>query len=602
LCAEGEPVEIRNSLFGAVVVKLGLCTASDVEEALALQEKYRGNWQKAPKLGEALASLGKIPPEQVQAVLSGTLTAKPGRRFGEVLLEMKLLDKDGIVAALKKQKEERKKGVHRPIGRLMVETGIIREEQVPVVLAAQGLSPRYCALCNVVYNVPHGMRSEFYVCPECREDLAERPVQVKAEPQVKPVETPATDLPEVSEPQVVGAPAQEAPQPAPPEPIPVGKPVDEAPPPELAEEPGEAEVYGPFSVVEAIGEDSHSILYRAEDSRGGATVALRVFPDPVLNTPEQRQVMQDAYSRLSKMDHPGMKKILEVGERDGVNYIVEDFVVGKSLRGFMGEGERIHLRTATNIVTQVAEALHAAHLAGVYHLGLRPSLIIVQPMGKVKVGGFGYPKDAISDMRRMAERTGEVSVYAAPELAVEGLPRDHRADIYSLGAVYYHLVTGTPPFRGESVGELLLRMSSEEVPPPASFRDDLPARVSALIQRMLSVEPDQRPADMAEVLRELRGVESLESGMAPVAELTFPEEEAHPEGISPRSRRMRRIRAGSKSGRARSRRIPMSSRRGPAPARGGTSSFTTGIIILGVIVGVLVGALIVVWWLTSKGG
>lgn len=593
-------MEIRDGLFGAVVVKLGLCTAADVEEALALQEKCRGNRQKAPKLGEALASLGKLSAEQVQAVLSGTLTGKPGRRFGEVLVEMHMVGKDAVVEALKKQKQEDKQGKHRPLGSILLEAGAIRDEHIPTVLSAQGLSPLYCVRCNVIYNVPDGMRKEYYICQDCRQPLAEYPARRPAEPKVKHVESLAHDLPPV-------APAA----------VPVGKPMpeekpkeraeeqalEEEAPPALAEAPAISETYGPFKMLEVIGEDAHSVLYRAQDTRSGTVVALRVFPDPLLNTPEQRQTMQEAFKRLARVNHPGLKRVLEVGEREGVNYIVEEFVVGKSLRAFQDESDRIHLRVATSIILQVAEVLEAAHLAGIHHLGLRPSLIIIQPTGKAKVGGFGYPKDAISDMRRMAERTGEVSVYAAPELAVEGLPRDHRADIYSLGSVYYQLVTGHPPFRGDSVGELLLRISGEEVPPPANFRADLPARVNDLLIRMLAIEPAARPANMREVIRALHDVENLESGMEPVS-LTFPAEQAHPEGIAPRRRRSSRMRGVStrttRTSRARTSRAAPPSRRAGAPARrGGASPLTKGLILLGFLLAVLAAGAAAVWWLSS---
>lgn len=694
-------MELRDSLFGAVVVKLGLCSAADVEEALALQKKYRDNWQKAPKLGEALASLGKISPEQVQAVLAGNLNQKPGRRFGEFLVGLKLVDNKTVKKALEKQKTNK-----RPLGRIMVEEGRIREEHIPVVLSAQGLTPVYCGKCNIIYNVPSGMRNDFYVCPECSETLGDYPLKSEAEPQVKPVEPPpeeetvaeaatsaappppqeaaqqpapvpttppgpppaappalppevpqtptspgaepaagsaeeadgeeageqagkpvqepshgsSGDLPEVTAPAVSeeeeldifgepipvgeaghadpGETAMEAETAFPVSPLSPGEGVEAAPP--ALSDDNAGDMYGPFKIIEAIGEDSHSVLYRAEDTRNGTLVALRMFPDPILNTPEQLEVMRNARKRLAGIKHSGIKKILEVGERDGVNYIVEEFVVGKSLRSFLYDDDRIHLRTATNIIMQAAEALYAAHKAGVYHLGVRPSLIIIQPNGKVRVGGFGYPKDAISDMRRMAERAGEVSVYAAPELAVEGMTRDHRADIYSLGAVYYHLVTGQAPFKGESVGELLLRMSAEEAQPAATHRDDLPVKVNDLISRMLSVEPEERPESLKDVLMMLHGVEDLESGMEP-AVLSFPEEEAQPEGIPPGTgRRARPRRAGKR--RSRTSRAAITSRRGigggtprrgqPSSRRpGGMSAGTKGILVIGILIAVIVAAI-----------
>jgi serine/threonine protein kinase len=224
----------------------------------------------------------------------------------------------------------------------------------------------------------------------------------------------------------------------------------------------------------------------------------------------------------------------------------------------MLEEGHVHLRAMTGVIQQLAQLVKDCHARGLVHMGLRPSQILITPSGKIKVGGFGYPKDAVEDMRRIVEVAGDVPVYSAPELAVEGMPRDHRADIYSIGAIYYHGVTGKPPYSGGSVGELLMRISTEDAVPAAQLNPRVPKTISDIIGKMLSIDPVNRYSTVGEMLAALELVVEVDSGVAPATDLAYPEQEAEPEGIRP-SRRTR----GARGRHAKSSHIGKS----PRPAR-----------------------------------
>ncbi|MBN1807600.1 MAG: serine/threonine protein kinase [Planctomycetes bacterium] len=684
-------MEIRDGLFGTVLVKLGFCRPADIEDALRLQEKYRESGKRVPRLGELLASQGKVSPDQIQAVLSGSLNAKPGRRFGEICAELRFATKDQILTVLKEQKKLDARQNHVASGDLMLQQGFLRREQVRTVLAAQGLEARLCPICNKIYNVPAGMQDDFNDCPACtgplvfyyeedeitaqgaevvsyappapdlphhapgapppRKELEDAATQDMELPESAVVTEPVSgDLPVAEPPSAdesgfkAWAPAAE-PQAAESRPVvPVGKPAPEAreasgmklaggspepprPPVDLSEEDlpmvlpdDEAEgedLYGRFRVLKVIGEDGHSVLYEAEDTGDGSTVALRVFSDSLGK--EYIDEVRREFAIATRVTSEFLKRPLEIGREDGYIYVAEEFVRGKSLRTMFEEGH-IPLRVMTSIVQQIGTLMRECHGRGLAHMGLRPSQILLTPLGKVKVGGFGYPKDAIEDMRRIVEVSGEVPIYSAPELAVDGLPRDHRADIYSIGAIYYHGVTGRPPYFGNSVGELLLRISTEDAVPADSLNPRVPQSVSEILARMLAIDPQQRYADIAEVLQALSHVAELESSVVSSEALAFPDEDAQPEGIRPSrrvtiraargSRRKSRKAQPARSSRRKSDRSPAqprsehgagrrpSSKGMKAPRRGGLGG---GLVILGLIVAAVISVGIY-FLVRNKGG
>ncbi|HHN45900.1 MAG TPA: serine/threonine protein kinase [Planctomycetes bacterium] len=663
-------MEIRDGLFGTVVVKLGLCASADIQAALELQERYKNAQKRVPRLGEILASQGKVGAEQVQAILSGSLNAKPGRRFGEICAELHFVDRDGIVGALKEQKAAAAKGSSVAIGQIMVEKGMLRPEQVRTVLRAQGIEARHCPICRKIYNVPAGMADDFNDCPTCTgplflledekaeapsggeevvpvsEPLPDLPHQVQtAESQPAPDAGPAAQDAKVSDKPLVdtksltrdmAAPEAHQPQPppvvAPPSPAPAAAAKAEPPPQQLAGvEPGAvvrqpegppedlpmllpdeddeaADMYGRFKVVKVIGEDGKSVLYEAEDTADGQRVALRVFSD-VLGKPYLDEVKRE-FNVARQVASEYLKRPLEIGHEDGFLYIAEEFVRGKSLREMFKAGH-IPLRVMTGVIQQIVTLIRECHAKGIIHMGLRPSQIILTPAGRVKVGGFGYPKDAVDDMRRIVEVSGEVPVYAGPELAVDGLPRDHRADIYSIGAIYYHGVTGKPPYSGGSVGELLLRISTEDVAPAHMVNPRVPETVSAVIGKMLAIDPSERYFTIDEAAQAIADVSGLESGVAPAEELAYPEQDAQPEGMRPSSRvhakavsRARR-RTASKTARTSRRNVPATqSKRQSRGSRqmqaANRSPLVFGMILVGVVVGAIIG--VAIWFLMKARG
>ena len=276
---------------------------------------------------------------------------------------------------------------------------------------------------------------------------------------------------------------------------------------------------GPYEILAALGAGGMGEVYRARDPRLGREVALKVLPPAVSDDPSRRHRFEQEARAVAALNHPNIVAIHDIGEDQGVSYIVTELVDGESLRG-----ARFGLRKLLDVAAQISGGLAAAHAAGIVHRDLKPENIMVTRDGRVKILDFGLAKvmearqDTSGATRTMAIETqpgmvmGTVA-YMSPEQA-RGKPLDPRTDIFSLGAVLYELASGKHPFPGPSVADVMSAILKDDPPP---LEGEISPALDRIVRRCLEKEPARRFQSAADLAFALESVSGVSSAAVPVA-------------------------------------------------------------------------------------
>ncbi|MGY4392181.1 hypothetical protein ACVWXB_005480 [Streptomyces sp. TE12347] len=268
-----------------------------------------------------------------------------------------------------------------------------------------------------------------------------------------------------------------------------------------------------YALAELLGRGGFGEVWRAEDSRVGRQVAVKIgYPQ----TPEDTRRFEREASLAGNLAHPNIATIHDFGrtEREGRDavYLVMELLRGRSLADVLDAGVP-PLADALEWAGRIADALGAAHAAGIVHRDVKPANVMVTDGGLTKVLDFGIAK-AGGGSGGATTTTGLTATgmvigsfpYMAPERwtgGANGVPVDGRADLYALGCVLMELLTGTRPFAAREMHELLAQHLTTAPPAPSSLRAELPAALDSLVLELLAKDPADRPADAAEVSRRL---------------------------------------------------------------------------------------------------
>ncbi|MBX3200106.1 MAG: protein kinase [Labilithrix sp.] len=259
-----------------------------------------------------------------------------------------------------------------------------------------------------------------------------------------------------------------------------------------------------YRLIKKLGAGGMSVVYLARHELISRLSALKILRPELSRIPEHRERFLREARAVNRINHENIVEITDVGESDGVAYLVMEYVEGESLLAQIQQGPLAWDR-ASRIALQVASALARTHQTGIIHRDLKPENILLVPRKAlaielaaspelVKLTDFGIAKMMGEPTLTLNEQLFGTPGYIAPEY-VGGLPIDGRADIYSLAVVLYEMVTGQLPFEGRGQSDLLLKPLTSAPIPPSQRVSGLPPDLESLLLRCLARDPDERPHD-----------------------------------------------------------------------------------------------------------
>jgi serine/threonine-protein kinase len=293
---------------------------------------------------------------------------------------------------------------------------------------------------------------------------------------------------------------------------------------------------GRYEIRSKIGAGGMGDVYLAQDTELERAAALKILPADVADDQQRMRRFTQEAKTASALNHPNILTIFEIGLADATHYIATEFIDGETLRQRM-QGPRMKFSELLNIVIQIADALAAAHEAGVIHRDIKPENIMLRRRdGYVKVLDFGLAKlieqqPAIVDTEAATKQLFKTEegvvlgtvIYMSPEQA-RGHEADARTDIWSLGVVMYEMAAGCLPFEGATKSEILASILNEKEPPPlARYAREVPAELERIVEKTLRKDRGERYQTAKDMLLDLRRLKHKQEVDAEIERTVPPE-------------------------------------------------------------------------------
>ncbi|MBI3270749.1 MAG: protein kinase [Planctomycetes bacterium] len=532
--------DFSDRVLGQIAVRLGYASAKQVEDALRAQESL----PLAPPLGVLMAQRGMLTEAQIehslrrQAELLGQVPTQDGllvegKAFGQIAVCSGLVGAEAVNEALKLWARRAAEGRLQRLGEILCELGALGPDGVVRILEIQA------GAAASVASAPHAPG------PAVSEA---RPAAPTEPPPAFPSTVllagnapPRTDLgpiaPPRSAPESVGASPGLAPTPRPPEhtlqPLFAEGAVREAP--ATPAPPRRLAKLGKYELVQELGRGGMGVVYKAYHTELEAYFALKVvLHGRAEDTDSMKRFRREARA-AARLRHPGIATVFDIGEEEGKTYFVMEYVEGKSLAKVLADPAATGLSSppvptplaeggsmpsrcaprqrcalpalvAARLTREIAEALQAAHDAGVLHRDLKPSNVMFDRAGRTKLVDFGLAKivDAPGSLRTPDGAILGTPAYMSPEQAQGRVGElGVRSDVYQLGALFYELLTGRPPHEGTSALHILTRVVAAEPPRPRVLVPALPQAAESICLKCLEKDPVRRYATAAEVAADL---------------------------------------------------------------------------------------------------
>jgi len=260
-----------------------------------------------------------------------------------------------------------------------------------------------------------------------------------------------------------------------------------------------------YRILRRLGSGGMAEVYLAQQQSLDRQVALKVLNASLANDANYVQRFQNEARAAASLVHPNIVQIYEVGQAEGIHFIAQEYVAGKNLGQLLEREGALQPALVLDILRQVVSALCKAHELAIVHRDIKPENLLLSNSGEVKVADFGLARVQNTDTKTLTQVGVAMGtpLYMSPE-QIEGRPVDARSDIYSLGVSCYHLLSGDPPYTGDTALAIAVQHLHSTPEPLENVRQDIPSALARTIHKMLAKQPDARPASPSDLLVDLR--------------------------------------------------------------------------------------------------
>ncbi len=256
-----------------------------------------------------------------------------------------------------------------------------------------------------------------------------------------------------------------------------------------------------YEILEKIGTGGMSDVYKAKCHKLNRMVAVKVLKSEFAENANFVSRFTVEAQAAAGLMHPNIVNVYDVGEDNGINYIVMELVEGITLKKYIEKKARLSVKEAVTIAIQIGMGIEAAHNNHIIHRDIKPQNVIISKEGKVKVTDFGIAKAATSNTIT-SNVMGSVH-YTSPEQARGGFS-DEKSDVYSLGITLFEMLTGRVPFNGETTVAIAIKQIQEQMPSPREYVDDIPVSVEQIVLKCTQKSPDRRYQNMGALIDDLK--------------------------------------------------------------------------------------------------
>jgi serine/threonine-protein kinase len=263
-----------------------------------------------------------------------------------------------------------------------------------------------------------------------------------------------------------------------------------------------------FQILSKIGQGAMAVVFKAKQLSLDRIVAIKVLPKRLSDNPEFVERFYREGRAAARLNHANIVQAYDVGESGGYHYFVMEYIDGKTVYDMIGEDKPMPEAEALRIILQAAQALEHAHQQDLIHRDVKPKNLMLTKGGDVKLADMGLAREMKDYVTATAEagRAYGTPYYISPEQIRGEITIDARADIYGLGATFYHLVTGRVPFDGSTPSAVMHKHLKEPLVPPDHINHALSSGVGEIIEVMMAKSPDDRYPSMTELISDMQAV------------------------------------------------------------------------------------------------
>jgi serine/threonine protein kinase len=274
-------------------------------------------------------------------------------------------------------------------------------------------------------------------------------------------------------------------------------------------------IKGRYKLIDERGRGSFATVYIVRDTENNRIYAIKIMHLELTNDDELLARFQREAHILLNLSDPHIVRIVDYGNESIMNYIVMDYIDGQNLKYYMISQGQMEALRALNYARQIAEGLDAAYKQGVVHRDIKPQNILINSKDVVKITDFGLARSRETITLTQSNVFMGTAYYISPEQAESGRSADTRSDLYSVAAVLFEMLSGKPPFEGETAVDIVIKHMNDPVPSICRMRPDLPKEMDSFLQKAMAKSPAQRYATPREFIAALEQIEERIQTMPP---------------------------------------------------------------------------------------